>query len=79
MGILHGPGQSVTDLSVIKMFPLKWPEAARVEFRAEFFNAFNQTAFSDPDNYISNGPSFGTITSTVSNPRIMQFALKLNF
>jgi len=77
MGILHGPGQANTDLSVIKMFPL-W-ERTNLEFRSEFFNVFNQTNFQDPDNTVSDGPSFGHITSTLSNPRIVQFALKLNF
>jgi hypothetical protein len=80
MGILHGPGQANTDLSVIKLFPLKWPnEGTNVEFRTEFFNAFNQTNFADPDNTVSDGPGFGHITTTVSNPRIIQFALKLSF
>jgi hypothetical protein len=75
MGILHGPGQANTDLSLIKLFPLKWPnEGANVEFRTEFFNAFNQTNFYDPDYTVSDGPSFGHITTTISNPRIIQFA-----
>jgi hypothetical protein len=77
MGILHGPGQANTDLSVIKMFAL-W-EHTNLEFRSEFFNVFNQTNFQDPDNTVSDGPSFGTVTSTLSNPRIVQFALKLSF
>ncbi|MGH9642164.1 MAG: hypothetical protein ACRD3Q_07025, partial [Terriglobales bacterium] len=80
MGILHGPSQINTDLSVGKLFPLKWPsERTNVEFRTEFFNAFNHSIFSDPDNTVSDGPSFGHITTTASNPRIIQFALKLNF
>jgi hypothetical protein len=78
-GILHGPSQANTDLSVIKLFPLKWPnEGTNLEFRTEFFNAFNQTNFANPDIYISD-VGFGKITSTASNPRIIQFALKLNF
>ncbi len=80
MGILHGPGQANTDLSLLKQFPLKWPyEGTSIEFRAEFFNAFNQTTFADPDIYVSNTLSYGTITNTVANPRIIQFALKLTF
>ena len=77
MGILAGPGQSNTDLSIIKLFPVR--ERANVEFRAEFFNAFNHPIFADPDNYVSDVGSFGHITSTTSNPRVMQFALKLSF
>ena len=79
MGILRGPSQVNTDLSLIKMFPLGFKESANLEFRTEFFNAFNHPIFSDPDNYVSDGPSFGTITSTVSSPRVLQFALKLSF
>ena len=79
MGILHGPGQFNTDLSLIKLFPLRFREGMNVEFRSEFFNVFNHANFSDPDLYASDGPSFGQITTTIANPRIIQFALKVNF
>jgi outer membrane receptor protein involved in Fe transport len=79
MGILHGPGQANTDLSVVKLFPLKWKnDRTNVEFRTEFFNVFNHPIFADPDTYVSD-PGFGQITTVLSNPRILQFALKLNF
>lgn len=78
MGILHGPNQINTDLSLIKLFPVH--ESIHVEFRSEFFNAFNHPNFQDPDLYFSDGPaSFGHITETYGNPRIIQFALKVNF
>jgi hypothetical protein len=78
MGILHGPSQANTDISLMKLFPLT--ERTKLEFRTEFFNVFNHPVFADPDNTVSNGTSsFGHITSTVSNPRVMQFALKLSF
>ena len=77
MGILRGPDQLNTDLSLIKLFPVT--ERTNVEFRTEFFNAFNHPIFSDPDNTVSDGPSFGHITTTASNPRVIQFALKVNF
>lgn len=79
MGILRGPNQINTDISLIKMFPLGSNERRIVEFRTEFFNVFNHPIFNDPDIYASDGPSFGVINSTVSNPRVMQFALKFNF
>jgi hypothetical protein len=79
MGILHGPSQVNTDLSIIKQFALGLNDHTNLEFRTEFFNAFNHPIFSDPDIYVSDGPSFGRITSTASNLRIMQFALKLSF
>jgi hypothetical protein len=78
-GIVRGPDQRNTDLSVIKQFQTRWPnELANVEFRAEFFNAFNTPQFSDPD-YEQDSGTFGVIQSTAVAPRIMQFALKLNF
>jgi hypothetical protein len=79
MGILHGPGQVNTDLSLIKIFPLGFREGMNVEFRSEFFNAFNHPNFQDPDLYVSDGPAFGRINETYGNPRIIQFALKVNF
>lgn len=79
MGILHGPGQVNTDLSLIKTFPLGFREGMNLEFRSEFFNAFNHSNFQDPDINKSDGPAFGQITQTYGNPRIIQFALKVNF
>lgn len=78
MGILHGPNQVNTDLSIIKLFPLGLNDHTNLEFRTEFFNAFNHPIFSDPDLFASD-TTFGQITSTASNPRIMQFALKFSF
>ena len=78
-GIIHAPDQRNTDLSLIKQFRTPWPnEAANVEFRAEFFNAFNTPQFSDPDNE-QDSATFGQVLSTAVAPRIMQFALKFNF
>jgi hypothetical protein len=77
MGILHGPSQANTDLSIMKVFSVT--ERTKMEFRTEFFNAFNHAIFDDPDNTVSDAGSFGHITSTKANPRVMQFALKLSF
>ena len=52
-----------------------------VQFRAEFFNIFNQVNFANPATAV-NSASFGRITSTHANqgdPRIMQFGLKFVF
>jgi hypothetical protein len=78
-GIVHGPDQRNTDLSLIKQFVLPWPnDRANIEFRAELFNAFNTPQFSDPDNE-QDSATFGQVLSTAVAPRIVQFALKLNF
>jgi hypothetical protein len=79
IGIVRGPAQANWDISTGKRFGLPWPnEVANLEFRAEFFNTFNHPQFANPDT-VRSDPSFGEITSLAVNPRIVQFALKLNF
>jgi hypothetical protein len=75
---LFGPGFVNTDFSAIKNFPLPFRESTSLQFRAEFFNIFNHPQFGVPGLDIGS-PGFGQITSTVNNPRLIQFALKLNF
>jgi len=76
--ILEGPGEKTADLSARKLFNLT--ERVNLEFRAEFFNAFNHAVFSQPDGNIDDGPgASGVITSTVIPQRQIQFALKLAF
>ncbi len=79
VGILRGPSELNFDFSLFKHFPLhKLRDTADLEFRSEFFNVFNHPLFQDPDtNY--GDPTFGQITNTYGNPRIVQLALKLTF
>jgi hypothetical protein len=79
VGLVRGPDQRNFDLSVIKRTPLGWREGMNLEFRAEFFNAFNTSQFSNPDTAVSDGPAFGKISTTSVNPRIIQLALRVNF
>ncbi|MBV8436386.1 MAG: carboxypeptidase regulatory-like domain-containing protein [Silvibacterium sp.] len=83
-----GPGFVNTDFSVIKQFPL--PREMSLNFRAEFFNLFNHAQFGLPandlalatlnaDGSIKSSNGFGAVNSTVNNPRLVQFALKLTF
>jgi hypothetical protein len=53
-------------------------EGQSVQFRAEFFNAFNHPQFALPNSSL-NGGSPGQITSTSVSPRILQLALKFVF
>ena len=76
---MYGPDFVNTDLSLIKHFPIPLREGTDLEFRAEFFNLFNHAQFALPGNDVSTGSTFGVITSTVNNPRLIQFALKLTF
>lgn len=77
VGILRGPVQRNIDLAVSRVFPVK--EFGRVQFRAEFFNFTNTANFGNPISSLSAGAAFGLITSTTTNPRIIQFALKYAF
>jgi hypothetical protein len=78
-GIINGPGQASLDLSLTKMFPLRWPrEGSSLQVRAEFFNTLNHSQFADPDNNFSS-PTFGVISSTSVNPRVGQLALQFSF
>ncbi len=75
---LFGPGFVNFDGSLFKSFPLGFREGARLEFRTEVFNIFNHPQFALPGTTL-DAPGFGQITSTVNNPRLIQFALKLLF
>lgn len=71
----RGPHLISWDMGFFKNFPLT--ERIKLQARAEFFNVFNHTNFSDPASSISSG-GFGTITNT-GDARIGQMALKLTF
>lgn len=82
----RGPFQQNWDMSLIKSTPVT--ERVSVDFRTEFFNVWNHPAFQSPQavggpfgNYgivdVSTGDS--SILATVNRPRIIQFALKVNF
>jgi hypothetical protein len=73
--ILRGPRFFDTDLGLLKNFALL--ERMSLQFRAEFFNAFNNVNFGQPQNYLGSSQT-GQITSAGS-PRVLQFALKLGF
>ena len=81
---VYGPRFVNTDFSIIKDFPLP-REAMNLQFRAEFFNLLNHAqfflnGFSDTgEQDISTPSSFGVINNTVNNPRLIQFALRLEF
>lgn len=79
VGILRGPRQFNLDLGIQKRFT--FGEQSALEFRSEFFNLTNTPNFGLPNNDFAGGtsPAFGVISSTASNPRIIQFALKYLF
>jgi hypothetical protein len=80
VGLVNGPGQVNFDLALTKRVAVTWfGRESNWEFRSEFFNAFNTPNFSDPDTNVSDVAAFGVISSTIANPRVIQFALKYSF
>ncbi|HEV8588219.1 MAG TPA: TonB-dependent receptor [Pyrinomonadaceae bacterium] len=91
--VLRGPRQVDLDFSIARRFP--FADTKNIELRAEFFNLFNRVNLSNPisdlnavvatgsldplSGRILNPGDFGRITSTSNNPRLIQFAAKLNF
>jgi len=84
--VLRGPKYFSTDLAMVKNAKLS--ERFALEFRTEFFNAFNNVNFGRPDGNLQDS-TYGEITgmagASASNtygtaqPRIIQFGLKLAF
>ena len=87
VGIVRGPGQRNLDIAIERSFPIR--ETNSLRFRAEFFNLTNTPQFGNPNTSLgytdptllnpSASSSFGKITGTVANPRIIQFAAKYAF
>ena len=85
---LRGPGINNWDFSIAKDFRLT--ESKSLQFRSEFFNAFNHVQFFSPT--FQNGALgfdnlFGQVTTDTSastssyyrGPRVIQFALRFSF
>ena len=80
-GTLTGPGLADVDVSLLKNTAVT--ERMSLEFRAEFFNVLNRVNFGPPNTTVfANGAinaSAGLITTLATNPRQIQFGLKLIF
>ncbi|MCX6633845.1 MAG: TonB-dependent receptor [Acidobacteria bacterium] len=72
----RGPGLANVDLGLHKNFRIT--ERVNTQFRFEAFNSFNKVNLSSP-NSGQNSVNFMRITSTIGDPRILQFALRLSF
>lgn len=76
--ILRGPGFWNLDTAVLKNFKMPWSESHQLQIRWESFNAFNHHSYGLPAVGIT-GTTFGTITTSASTAREMQFAFRYSF
>jgi hypothetical protein len=70
---LRGPRTTRFDIALSRSQLIR--EGVRIQFRAEFFNAFNTPQMGDPNGSVTSR-DFGRITSG-SAPREIQVALRL--
>ncbi len=72
---VRGPAYRDLDLALVKQTHLA--EKASLEFRAEIFDITNTPAFAQPNGNFGSA-AFGSITATTTDPRVLQFALRLS-
>ena len=78
VGILLGPGNFNFDVTLVKTTHIT--ERQTLVFRAEAFNLFNHPQFMNPATLaVSTPATFGQISTTSVNPRVMQLGLKYIF
>jgi hypothetical protein len=82
---VRGPAYRDLDVALVKH--THFGELADLEFRAEIFDITNTPAFAQPNgsfippvilNGVRQPTVFGSITSTTTDPRVVQFALRLS-
>lgn len=73
---LFADGMAQLDSSLFKTF--KFTERANLQFRVDFFNTFNHPDFNPPTARVGRS-SNGVVSSTSTDPRRLQFGLRLAF
>jgi len=81
---LRGPGVNKWDLSMFKNF--RWGEGRNMQFRTEFYNAFNHPSFTTVGASLTTtnagvnpaANNFAVITAT-RDARVLQFGLRITF
>jgi hypothetical protein len=83
--VIRGDGYFGLDLGLAKRWTMPWSEKQSLQFRWEVFNVPNTVRFDVQSALLSNslglgsGSSFGNYSGLLTNPRIMQFALRYEF
>ena len=73
---LHGPGLNNWDLALQRNFMIR--ESVKLQFRGEFYNAWNHAQFSNPNGSITSS-SFGAIGGTSEAGRVTELVLRIYF
>ena len=71
----RGPAYRDVDFALVKH--TKIAGEAEMEFRAEIFDIFNTPEFAQPNGSFG-AAAFGSITSTVTDPRVLQLAIRFS-
>jgi hypothetical protein len=71
--VIVGPGVNNWDLALFKAF--RFDEKRQLQFRTEFFNAFNHSQFAPPGAVFGTA-QFGQISAISHDPRDVQMSLK---
>jgi hypothetical protein len=74
--MLRGPYYQDWDMNLQKT--TTWRDRINLNLRMDAFNVFNHASFSNPNSSYTSG-AVGTITSTASNSRKVEFGAKLTF
>ncbi|MGA7906214.1 MAG: hypothetical protein WCA16_02315, partial [Candidatus Sulfotelmatobacter sp.] len=78
---VRGPGYAGLDAALSKAWKMPYAESHFLKLRWEVFNVLNHPEFDV--NTVTNGldqqGSFGTFSGLLTNPRVMQFALRYEF
>jgi hypothetical protein len=77
--IIYGPGAWELDLALLKDFKMPWSDSHVLQFRTDAINVLNHPDFNNPGAAFNNLSTFGTITSTFNNARVLQLGLIYRF
>jgi len=76
---ITGPGNYNLDIALVRSFPLKFTESAKLNFRAEWYNVTNHTKFAVASAVYGNS-SFGQVApDPTATRKSAQFSARLEF
>jgi hypothetical protein len=82
---IRGDGYFGIDMGLAKRWTMPWSDRQTLQFRWEVFNVTNSVRFDVQSSLLGgslglgSGGSFGNYSGLLTNPRIMQFALRYEF